>query len=97
MPLVLAPSYDEQTRQQIEEFISTLQMRRMSAALEYQLGHAAKLERASEKLAKRAVAYYATLLKRIETAEKAADALQDQLQKCEMLRAEINLTNDLSV
>lgn len=91
MPLILAPSYDDQTRAQIEDYLSIIRMRRMSAAVEYQIGISAKIQNETDKLQKRIQAAYATLQKRVEVCAKAETALADQLAKCEMLRGELSL------
>lgn len=97
MALILAPSYSDQTRQQIEAHLSTIRMRRLSAALEYEIGRQSKLAHESDRIAKRVTAAYATLLKRIEVLEKAERNCIDQLAKCEMLRGELGLVTDLDV
>lgn len=97
MPLILAPAYSDQTRAQIEQHLATIRTKRLSAALEYEIGRQSKLAHESDRVAKRVTAAYATLLKRVENLQKAETACEEQLAKCEMLRGELGLLTDLDV
>lgn len=96
MGLVLAPSFDDQTRQQIEDYLSIIRSRRMSAALEYSQGQALKLQHETEKLQAKVNRAYEALGKKLAAAEKAEEALQQALAKCEILRGELGLLADLA-
>jgi uncharacterized protein YecT (DUF1311 family) len=96
MGLILTPSFDDQTRQQIEDYLSIVRSRRMSAALEYHQGQAIKLQHETEKVQGKFNRAYETLARRLAAAEKAEEALNDALSKCEMLRGELGLLADLS-
>lgn len=95
MPLILAPSYDEQTREQIEHFLEGIQARRMTAAVEYHQGKQAKLHHESDKIQAKVEKAYATLLRRIEASDKADAACAEALAKCEALKQELGLVMDM--
>lgn len=95
MPLILAPAYSDQTRAQIEAHLATIRTKRLSAALEYELGRQSKIAHESDRVQKRITAAYATLQKRVENLEKAEAACEAQLAKCEQLRSELGLLTDL--
>lgn len=95
MGLVLAASYSDQTRQQIEDHLSIIRSRRMSAAMEYQVGLEAKAQQNAAKVQKKLETAYAALQRRLEASEKTETALAEALQKCETLRQEYDLIVDL--
>ena len=95
MGLILAPSYDDQTRQQIEDHLSLIRTRRMAAAIEFHAGQHAKLQHESAKIQTRFTRAYELLGKKLVALEKAEQALSDQLAKCEMLRSELGVIDDL--
>lgn len=95
MPLVLAPSFDEQTREQIEAHIAEVQARRMLAAMEYHTGRNAKLSHESDKIQARVAKQYALLGKELDALEKAELKVIDRLAGLEHLKNELGLTMDL--
>lgn len=95
MSLILAPSFDEQTREQIELHLGNIRARRMSAAIEYNEGVQAKLHHESDKVQARHARAYEMLKKKLDTLAKSLDAAEDQLAKCESLRQELGLIHDL--
>jgi adenine specific DNA methylase Mod len=95
MPLILSPSFDEQTREQIESYISAVQARRMFAAIEYHQGKAEKLDSEAGKLEARIARQYDMLKKEIDRMEKAEQAVTDRLQNILNIRNELGLVVDM--
>lgn len=95
MPLVLAPSYDEHTREQIEAHVSAVQARRMVAAIDYHNGVKAKLAHESEKIQQRVARQYEMLGKELERLEAAENKVLARLETLEALRQEIGLIEDM--
>lgn len=95
MPLVLAPSFDDHTREQIEMHVAQVQARRMVAAIEYHTGKDAKLSHESAKLDRRLEHKYMMLGKEIVALEKAENKVLDRLAELEHLKNELGLVNDM--
>lgn len=95
MPLVLAPSFDDQTREQIEEHLRAVQARRMLGAMEFHSGKNAKFKHESSKLQARLDAKYLMLGKELIALEKAENKLIDRLAELEHIKNELGLVNDL--
>lgn len=95
MPLVLSPSFDDQTREQIESHVSEVQARRMLATMEYHAGKNAKLSHESDKIQGRIRKQYDLLGKEINALEKAELKVIDRLAGLEHLKNELGLTMDL--
>lgn len=95
MPLVLSPSFDDHTREQIEEHLNQVRARRMVGAMEYHQGKTAKLSHESDKIQARIARQYELLLKELVALEKAEDKLEDRLAGLEHLKNELGLTTDL--
>jgi len=95
MPLVLAPSFDEHTREAIEAHIREVQSRRMLAAVEYHTGVNAKLGYESDKITKRRDQKYVMLLKEIEQLDRILEKVENRLAEVEHLNNELGLVNDM--
>lgn len=95
MPLVLAPSFDEHTREQVEAHVAAVQARRMLAAMEYHHGKNAKLTHESDKIRLRVEKQYEMLKREIEALEKAENKVNDRLAGLEHLMNELGLITDL--
>jgi chaperonin cofactor prefoldin len=95
MPLVLSPSFDEQTRDQIELHIADVQCRRLSAAIVYHQGANAKLNFESDKLRSRIAKQYELLKKELDVLEKAERKVQDRLANMQHLSNELGLVVDM--
>lgn len=95
MPLVLAPSFDEHTREQVEAHVAAVQARRMLAAMEYHTGKNAKLTHESDKIRLRVEKQYDMLRREIEALEKAENKVNDRLAGLEHLMNELGLITDL--
>lgn len=95
MPLILAPSFDEHTREQIETHLRDVQARRMLAAMEYHAGKNAKLSHESDKIQQRVARQYEMLRKEINALEKAEYKVTDRLAGIEHLKNELGLITDM--
>lgn len=95
MTLVLAPSFDEHTREQIEAHVADVQARRMLAAMEFHAGKNAKLQHESDKIQKRVARQYELLGKEIDALEKAENKVTDRLAGLEHLKNELGLVMDM--
>lgn len=95
MPLVLAPSFDDHTRAQIEQHIEAVRARRMVAAIEHYQGVNAKLSHESDKVQKRMARQYEMLGKELAALEKAELKVLGRLETLEALRQEIGLITDM--
>lgn len=95
MPLVLAPSYDDHTREQIENHLSAVRARRMVAAIEHHKGVTEKLTHESDKIQARIAREYEMLGKELGKLEAAELKVEERLVKLEALRQEYGLTVDM--
>ena len=95
MALVLAPSYDDHTREQVEAFIAAVRARRMVAAMEHYQGVHTKLTGESQKIQDRMKRELEKLQKRIAKCEEAEGKVEESIQMLEMLRQELGLTVDM--
>ena len=95
MPLVLAPSFDEHSRAQIEEHIKQVQSRRMLAAVVYHQGVGAKLSYESDKIQARRQQKYDMLLKEIGQLDRILEKVENRLAEVQHLDNELGLVNDM--
>ncbi len=92
--LVLAPSFDDHTREQVEEHLEVVRMRRIAAAVEYASSRMTKLENEEGSLGARLSRNYDMLGKALDRLDKDMVAVETYLQKCEMLKSEMDLVHD---
>lgn len=95
MPLVLADSFDDKTRDQIEAHLEAVRSRRMVAALEYHAGIKAKLEHESDKVRQKIARQYEMLGKELIRLESAEQKVFDRLEHLEALKQELGLITDM--
>lgn len=95
MPLILAPSFDEHTREQVEAHVAEVQARRMLAAIEYHQGKETKLQHESDKIQARIARQYELLKKELDALDKAENKVQDRLAGLTHLLNELGLTHDM--
>ncbi|HEY6020879.1 MAG TPA: hypothetical protein VIY48_13560 [Candidatus Paceibacterota bacterium] len=95
MPLVLAPSFDEHTRAEIEAHLDAVRARRMVAAIEYHQGAANKLQHESDKINAKIARQYEMLRKELLAMEKAELKVQDRLELMDHMLNEVGLVNDM--
>lgn len=94
MPLILAPSFNSSTREEVEEHLEMVRDLRLRAALEFQQGKEAKLEKEMNHADHRLASMYAQLGKALSRLEKEMFKVEDYLNKCEMLSGERDLVKD---
>lgn len=95
MPLTLAPSFDEHTRDQIEAHVDAVRARRMVAVVEYHNGVNAKLHHESLKLQHKIAKQYEMLGKEIDRLEAAEEKVLARLETLEALRQQTELIGDM--
>lgn len=94
MPLVLKKSIKDCTRQEMEDFIEAVRVRRMLATIEYHNLKNAKLSQATGKIQARVDRECDLLEKEINTLERAEQKVEDRLNKIEQMKQEIGLLVD---
>lgn len=94
MPLVLAPSFDDHTREEVEQHLEQVRLRRLAAALEFQQSRTLKLEREENELQNRLIRNYEQLGKALVRMDKDLEKAEQYLQACQMLRTELDITLD---
>lgn len=95
VPLILAPSFDEHTREQIEQHLDQVRNRRMVAAIQYHSGQTSKLSHESAKVQARRDQKYVMLLKEIGQLDNILEKVENRLAEVEHLDNELGLVNDL--
>ena len=95
MPLILAPSFDEHSREEIEAHLEEVRARRMVAAIEYATGVNAKLEYEALKVQKKMSAQYEMLAKEIAALDKALEKMEKRLLTLITLQQELGLTQNM--
>jgi hypothetical protein len=92
--LVLQPTIDDLTRQELEDHIEVVRAKRVVAALEYHAGQRAKLEYELEVVQKKVQRAYEQLGKKIERLDRALEVVEEQMRKCEELKTEMGFILD---
>lgn len=95
MPLVLQPSLDEHSRQEIEDHVAAVQARRMVAAIEYHKGITDKIDAESDKIFRKLKQQYEMLGKELERLDKADEAIQKRMQAIAILQQEAGVLSDM--
>lgn len=95
MPLVLAPSFDDHTREQIELHIAAVQARRMSAAVTYHTGKDAKLAHESDKIQAKIARQYEMLGKELEQMDKVIEKVENRLAGLTHLQNELGMVQEM--
>lgn len=94
MPLVLAPSFDDHTREQVESHLEQVRIRRLAAALEYEQAKMTKLETEGNSLANKLERNWEQLGKTLARLDRELEKAEEYLAKCEMLKSELGLVVD---
>lgn len=94
MPLILAPSFDDKTRQEVEDHIEQVRARRLAGALEYLQSKMMRLEREEGTLSNKLARNYDQLGKALDRIDKDIVKVEQYLNACQMLRTELDLTVD---
>jgi putative alpha-1,2-mannosidase len=94
MPLVLAPSFDDHTREQVEAHIDQVRLRRIAGALEYQQSRMLKLENYDHQITDKLARTYEKLGKSLMRLDRELEKVEEYTQTCQMLMTEVGLTHD---
>jgi hypothetical protein len=94
MPLVLAPSFDDHTREEVEAHLEQVRLRRIAGAMEYQQSRMLRLERDEGSLANKLARSYDQLGKALLRIDVDIEKVEGYLNACQMLRTELDLTVD---
>jgi hypothetical protein len=94
MTLVLAPSFDDHTRAQVEAHLDEVRARRIAAALEFQQSKMTKLETEGNMLEVKLYRNYQQLGKALERLDKEIEKVEAYLVTCEVIRGELGLVLD---
>ena len=91
MSLVLQPTLEEMTTEELEQRIQAARARRIVAAMEYVAGQELKLEVEKDKVHRKLKAQYTMLEKELDRCDRAIYALENRVAAIEMLRQEAGL------
>jgi len=94
MPLILAPSFSSSTREEVEEHLEWVRDIRLQAALEFQQGKEARLDKEFNQVSRRLEVTYQSLGKALQRLDREIEKVEDYLAKCEMLQQEAELASD---
>lgn len=94
MALVLVPSINEKSMDEVMQHIEEVRARRLVAAMEYVAGKNAQIQYESEKLQKKILGAYEKLGKALERLDKADEDIQKYLQAVQILQQEHGFLQD---
>jgi hypothetical protein len=94
MPLVLAPSFDDHTREEVEAHLEQVRLRRLAGAIEYQQSKMLKLEKEENTLTNKLIRAYDQLGKALMRIDSDIEKVEQYLNACQMLRTELSLNMD---
>lgn len=94
MPLVLAPSFDDNTRAQVEAHLEQVRLRRIAGVLEYQQGKMLRLEKDGNDVANKLIRNYEQMGKALVRLDKELEKVENYLQLCHQLMSEGDLIHD---
>jgi hypothetical protein len=92
MPLILSPSFDDHTREEVEAHLDQVRIRRLAAAMEFQQSRLFKLEKEEGELQARLIRNYDQLGRVLIRIDRDMEKAQGYLEACTMLRTELDLT-----
>jgi len=94
MPLVLAPSFDDHTREEVEAHLEQVRTRRLAGAMEYHQSKMLRLEREGNVFENKLARNYEQLGKALLRIDKDIEKVEQYLNACQMLRTELDLNMD---
>lgn len=94
MPLILAPSFDDHSREEVEAFIDMVRVRRISGAIEYQQSKLHRLDAENSSLEAKLIRAWDQLGKALVRIDTDIEKIETLLGTCQMLRQEIDLVSD---
>jgi hypothetical protein len=94
MPLILAPSYDDHTREQIEAYLEQVRIRRIAGAFAFQQSKMMKLESQKDGMSNKLARNYRLLGSSLYKLEAAMVAVEKYLNACQMIHGEVGFIED---
>ena len=94
MPLILAPSFDDHTREEVEAHLEQVRLRRIAPVLEYQQGKLLKLEGEGNDVENKLIRAYSQLGRAIIKLDNELDRVEKYAQLCQTLMTEVDLVHD---
>jgi hypothetical protein len=94
MPLVLAPSFDDHTREQVEAHLEQVRLRRIAGALEYQQSKMLRLEKDNNSVTNKLMRNYEQMGKALLRLDRELEKIEGYLASCQILKTEADLTMD---
>jgi hypothetical protein len=94
MTLVLQPTIDQWTTEELEQHIEAVRARRMVCAMEYAHSQELKFEAEKDKLHRKLKQHYEMLGKELEKSERAVEACERRVLLIEQLKQEAGIIED---
>jgi len=94
MPLILAPSFDDHTREQVEAHLEQVRIRRIAGAMEYQQSKLLRLEKDNNMVTNKLIRNYEQMGKALMRLDRELEKIETYLAACQMLRTEADLNVD---
>jgi hypothetical protein len=94
MTLVLSPSFDDHTREQVEAYLDMVRGRRIAGAVEYHQAITQKLHIEGTVVGDRLIRSWTALGKALERLERDMQMVEKHLETCTMLKEEMGLVHD---
>lgn len=92
--LVLQPTLEEMTIEELEAHIEGVRARRIVCAMEYVVGEALKLEAEKDKATRKLKEHYAMLAKELDRCERAIYRCEERVVAIQVLKDEIGVMED---
>jgi hypothetical protein len=94
MALVLQPTLEEMTTEELERRLEGIRARRIVAAMEYVAGQNLKLENERDKVQRKLKGHYEMLAKELDRCDRAIWTCEQRVAAIELLRQEMGLMED---
>jgi hypothetical protein len=91
---VLAPSFDDKTREEVEAHLDQVRTRRLAGAMEYMQSKMLKLEKENGSLTNKLARNYDQLGKALLRIDNDILKVEEYLNNCQMLRTELDMNVD---
>lgn len=92
--LVLQPTLEEMTVEELEQHLEAVRARRIVCAMEYVAGEALKLEAEKDKATRKLKEHYVMLAKELERCERAIYKCEERVVAIQVLKDEIGVIDD---
>ena len=95
--LVLQPTLEEMTVEELEQHLEAVRARRIVCAMEYVAGEALKLEAEKDKATRKLKEHYVMLAKELDRCERAIYKCEERVVQIQVLKDEIGVMEDYDV